>query len=142
MQIHIRRDEYQEALRLDPNLFEAQFGLAILEQDAGNADAALTALQAAAARIKTEEWPGPIWQLYLGTGSPEAVIGAATHENARTQAARQASAHYYIAAWYLLKNEDAKAAEHLRASAATNARSTTEFAMAQAELRKLEAKRK
>lgn len=41
------RDEYQEALRLDPNLFEAQFGLAILEQDAGNADAARAAARLA-----------------------------------------------------------------------------------------------
>lgn len=36
------RKQYQEALRLDPNLFEARYGLAVLEQDEGRANEALT----------------------------------------------------------------------------------------------------
>ncbi|MHC5540652.1 tetratricopeptide repeat protein, partial [Singulisphaera rosea] len=35
------RKQYQEALRLDPSLFEARYGLAVLEQDEGHANEAL-----------------------------------------------------------------------------------------------------
>jgi tetratricopeptide (TPR) repeat protein len=35
------RRHYREALTIDPTLFEAHYGLALLEQDAGDADAAL-----------------------------------------------------------------------------------------------------
>jgi len=35
------RRQFEEAIRLDPNLFEARYGLAVLEQDAGHAQAAL-----------------------------------------------------------------------------------------------------
>ena len=43
------RRRYREALTAAPDLFEAHYGLAVLEQDAGRADAALTAARAALA---------------------------------------------------------------------------------------------
>ena len=44
------REKYQAAIAVDPELFEAQYGLAILEQDAGRA---AEALQAGRAAVKT-----------------------------------------------------------------------------------------
>ena len=41
------RSAYQAAVRLDPKLFEAHFGLAILEADAGRAGESLASLRAA-----------------------------------------------------------------------------------------------
>jgi tetratricopeptide (TPR) repeat protein len=43
------RRRYREALATDPDLFEAYYGLAVLEQDAGRADAAMAAANAASA---------------------------------------------------------------------------------------------
>lgn len=42
------RKHYQDAIREDPELFEAQYGLAVLEQDAGNAPEALRRARLAA----------------------------------------------------------------------------------------------
>src|SRR5262249_3217698 len=65
-------------------------------------DAAAT-LQAAAGRVKMEEWPGPVWQLYLGVGSPEAALESARSDNPRSHALRQVAAQYFVAMWYLAK---------------------------------------
>jgi hypothetical protein len=42
------RQNYKEALAVEPDLFEAWYGLAVLEQDAGRAAEALTAARQAA----------------------------------------------------------------------------------------------
>jgi tetratricopeptide (TPR) repeat protein len=49
------RQSYRAALDSDPKLFEAQYGLALLEQDAGRADDALTAARKAVALAPNQE---------------------------------------------------------------------------------------
>jgi tetratricopeptide (TPR) repeat protein len=48
------REEYHGAIKADPELFEAHYGLAVLEQDAGRADDALKAARRAVATAPTE----------------------------------------------------------------------------------------
>ena len=48
------RNAYEQALASDPNLFEARYGLAVLEQDAGRASAAYEHARAAIESAPTD----------------------------------------------------------------------------------------
>ncbi|HMB06088.1 MAG TPA: tetratricopeptide repeat protein [Isosphaeraceae bacterium] len=50
----VARDAYRDALALDPALFEAHYGLAVLEQDAGRAAEALASARQAAANAPND----------------------------------------------------------------------------------------
>jgi tetratricopeptide (TPR) repeat protein len=53
-QLDLARESYEQALKADPSLFEARYGLAILEQDAGRASASYEHAVAAIESAPTE----------------------------------------------------------------------------------------
>jgi tetratricopeptide (TPR) repeat protein len=65
------REEYHGAIKADPELFEAHYGLAVLEQDAGRADDALKAARRAVATAPTD-FARSAAQLVVATVTPYA----------------------------------------------------------------------
>jgi len=80
-------------------------------------------------------WPGPIIDLFLGSGSPEAVFAAAG--NGANANGQLCEANFYVGEW-LLQHRDAAAARPLIVKAASRCpRDFVEWAPAQSELTSL-----
>jgi len=58
------------------------------------------------------EWPAPAIALFLGKGSPDAVIGKATDADPRIQAVRICEAYFYSGQWNLLAGDKNKSRDY------------------------------
>ncbi len=94
-------------------------------------DAQAAEFEAKAGQLQIAKWPKPVLDLYLGKTGPEAVLAAATTHDSRCEA------HFYTGEWYLLHSslKEAEASFALMASGCN--KGTAEYAVAQAELKKL-----
>ena len=88
-------------------------------------------LEAAAARLKREEWPYPVIELYLGVRSPAEVLQLASKPEERCEA------EFYIGEWHLLRGNRAAAATALQAAADICSKDFIEYKGALAELKRL-----
>ena len=98
-----------------------------------NGPDALAELKINAEWVKRDEWPYAVVTLYLGRGSPEAVLAAAGKPDDRCEA------HFYIGAWRLARGERAEASEALKAAVDTCPKDFVEYSGAQAELKRMAA---
>ena len=94
-------------------------------------EAAETELKANAGRLKTEEWPFAVTELYLGNRSPAATLAAAATPEQKCEA------QFYLGQWHIVKGSRADAETALRAAVDTCPKSSTEFRAAIAELKRL-----
>jgi tetratricopeptide (TPR) repeat protein len=88
-------------------------------------------LEANAARLKNNNWPYPVVELYLGGRSPADVLSVASKPDERCEA------QFYSGEWYLLRGNRAAAATALQAAADTCSKEFAEYAGALAELKRL-----
>jgi tetratricopeptide (TPR) repeat protein len=88
-------------------------------------------LEANAVRLKREEWPYPLIELYLAARSPAEVLSLAGKPEERCEA------QFYIGEWHLLRGNRAAAATHLQAAADVCPKDFLEYKAALAELRRL-----
>ena len=68
-------------------------------------------LEANAARVKSKDWPYPVFELYLERRSPSDVLSVASKPDERCEA------QFYIGEWHLLHGNRAAAATALQAAA-------------------------
>lgn len=83
-------------------------------------------------------WPAPIVALYLGKGTPDAVMRAATHPDATRQSDLRCEASFYVAQWHILRAEREPAAQLLRDAESNCPRTFIEREGAVAELRRMQ----
>jgi lipoprotein NlpI len=84
-----------------------------------------------AAKLKPPEWPYPIVELFLGSRTPAATLGAANGVNQRCEA------QFYVGEWYVL-HRDGAAADSLKAAIEICPKHLIEYSSAQAELKRLQ----
>ena len=80
------------------------------------------------AHLKSEDWPYPIIEFYLGNQSEADMMSAATKPD------QQCEAQFYIGEWYMLRRAQAAAAAALRIAVNTCPKSFYEYDGATAEL--------
>jgi lipoprotein NlpI len=84
-----------------------------------------------AGRLKTKEWPFAVIELYLGRRSLELTLDAASKPDERCEA------QFYSGEWYILQSKLAEAGAALREAVEICPKDFTEYAAAQAELKRL-----
>jgi lipoprotein NlpI len=94
-------------------------------------EAAEAELKANAGRLKTEEWPFAVTELYLGKRSPAATLAAAATPEHKCEA------QFYLGQWHIVKGNRADAETALRAAVDTCPKSVAEYRAAVAELKRL-----
>ncbi len=75
-------------------------------------------LKANTAKLDKKKWPAPVVALYLGKATPESALAAAKDANPKTQNDQLCEANFYVAEWYLLKDDRKAATPLLRDAAA------------------------
>jgi tetratricopeptide (TPR) repeat protein/uncharacterized RDD family membrane protein YckC len=89
-------------------------------------------LEANARRLKDQKWPFAVIELFLGLGSPDAVLAAAATPN------DQCEAHFYLGQWQILSGKSSGSVESMRISVQTCPQSFVEHSLALAELKRLQ----
>ncbi len=64
----------------------------------------------------TVKWPAPVVALYLGKGTPVAVMSGAEHPDPKTHKEQLCEANFYVGLWHLLKDDRANSISSLRAA--------------------------
>jgi len=104
-------NDLQQAMQLEPNSYTALW-LYLARRRAGmDAD---ELLQQGTADIRGGGWPWPVVVLFLGRTDVNSVMAAATDPNATRQREQRCEANFYVAHWYLLRNERDRALPHLK----------------------------
>jgi lipoprotein NlpI len=90
-----------------------------------------------ARELPDDAWPAPVLRAYLGQISPEALLAAAAHSDARKQAEHRCEANYYLGQWHVIRGEREPAVAHFRAAQDQCPRFFLEYTGAAAELKRL-----
>jgi tetratricopeptide (TPR) repeat protein len=128
-------DDLLQAQQLDPTPYTVLW-LYLARQRGGLP--AEDALQRDSATLTSPAWPAPILALYHSQMMPEAVLTAAADANPHKQQEQRCEAHFYVAQWYLLRNDRGRALPLLQAAASGCPKNFVEYAGAVAELRRLQ----
>ncbi|MES2564576.1 MAG: tetratricopeptide repeat protein [Pseudomonadota bacterium] len=91
-----------------------------------------------AGMIGGRPWPGPVIALYLGTGTPDSVLRAATHPDSLRQRELRCEASFYVAQWHILRSAREPALNLLREAESICPRTFIEREGAVSELRRLQ----
>lgn len=91
-------------------------------------------LAANAAKLDNTKWPAPVLAFYQGRGTPESLLVAAKNPDPKIEKGQLCDAHFYLAEWYLLKNDRRRAVPLLRLSVEQCPRNTVERVNAVTEL--------
>jgi lipoprotein NlpI len=88
-------------------------------------------LQPAMQRLKNQDWPYPVFELFLGRRDPQAVLDAAQKPEERCEA------QFYVGEWQLLKGDRAAAQPYLVDAEGHCPKTFIEYNAARAELQRL-----
>ena len=124
----------QKANTLDPHQIYGVLWLEIMRARAGNPD--MDAMAQDVSHIDIDEWPGPVFNLFLGKFSPEDTISAAAKGDTDSLAGRQCEANFYVAEWWFSKGQPAKAWPLLDDAKAHCPKGFFEYRLAVAELKR------
>lgn len=108
---------------------------AIAAQRVGKFDAA--AITAGLAQTKLDDWPKPLFDLYLGKQTPQGVQEEADSWRQSKEDAQRCEANFYTAEWYLGRNDKASATPLLLAVVKKCPIEFIELPAAQSELKRL-----
>jgi tetratricopeptide (TPR) repeat protein len=86
-------------------------------------------------QAKLAEWPGPVFNLFLGKTTPEAILSAANNSNAKKDREQHCEAYFYLGEYALMKGNTAEARRFFQQSVDTGVTGFVEHAEAQAELK-------
>lgn len=106
--------DLKKATAYSPASRHAPLWLYLAEWRAGRNAAA--DLAASPVRWSPSEWPGPLFALYLGNGSPDAVLAGARNSDPVTQRSQQCEALFYSGEYLLTRGATADANGLLRRS--------------------------
>jgi len=79
------------------------------------------------AAFKSSEWPWPIIELYLGKQDISSLLKSLKDKEKQMSPGEVCEAYFYIAQWFLLKNDIGKAIFYFESSLATEASDFLEF---------------
>lgn len=128
--------DLQEAMKLEPSSYTALW-LYLARKRAGIEGDEL--LEQGTADIRGGGWPWPVVVLFLGRTDVDSVMAAATDRNAARQREQRCEASFYVAQWYLLRNDRDRALPLLKEAQSDCPREFLEHEGAVAELRRLAA---
>jgi lipoprotein NlpI len=94
-------------------------------------------LEQGTADIRGGGWPWPVVVLFLGRTDIDSVMAAATDRDAARQREQRCEANFYVAQWYLLRNDRDRALPLLKEAQSGCPREFLEHEGAVAELRRL-----
>jgi lipoprotein NlpI len=94
-------------------------------------EAAAAELETDAAKLKGQEWPYPVIELYLDRRSPQATFDAATKPDERCEV------QFYIGEWHILMGDMVAAAPALQVAVDTCQKNLVEYFAAVYELNRL-----
>ncbi len=97
----------------------------------GASQSAISELENNAQKLKREEWPYPVIELYLGQRTAEVTLTAAAKPDERCEAS------FYVGMHHLLRNDRAAATDLLRAAVDTCPKTFIEYAGAQVGMKSL-----
>jgi lipoprotein NlpI len=90
-----------------------------------------------ATHIDLEQWPGPLYAMYLGHRSQQEVIKAAVDLDPKKQREKQCEAYFYVGEQLLIQRKKTEAIKMFRAAVATNVTNFVEHEAAKVELKRL-----
>jgi lipoprotein NlpI len=67
-------------------------------------------------KLDTSKWPAPVIALYLGRGTPAAVLSGAENPDPKTRREQVCEAKFFVGQWQLLQGDRANALTSLRAA--------------------------
>ena len=123
--LKLRTDNPYAALRR--YLAEGRIAGKLSNQDA--------ALKAAAEKLEPEVWPRPLLELFLGTGTPEALLAGINQVPAKQRPPVLCEANYYLGERALIAGDKDAARAYFQAAADTNAITQLEYIDAKGALR-------
>ncbi len=100
-------EAFQTANKKDPTTYYILLWQAVAAQRAGKFDAAVIA--AGLAETKLDDWPKPLFELYLGKQTPEGVQIEADSWRQSKEDAQRCEANFYTAEWYLGRSDKTSA---------------------------------
>ena len=86
-----------------------------------------TALKAAADKLEPEVWPRPLLELFLGTGTPDALLAGIAKLPEKLRAPVLCEANYYLGERALIAGDKAAARKFFQSAADTKAATQLEF---------------
>jgi lipoprotein NlpI len=126
--LKLRADNPYAALRR--YLAEGRITGKLSDQDA--------ALKAAAGKLEPEAWPRPLLELFLGTGTPEALLAGINEVPAKQRPPVLCEANYYLGERALIAGDKDAARKFFQAAADTKAVTQLELIDAKAALQRVE----
>lgn len=85
-------------------------------------------------QLDSSDWPAPLIKLFVGDAQPEAVSAAATHGDSDKIAGQQCEAEFYVAEWWLARNDAASAKPLLESASQKCPKNFVEYGEARFEL--------
>lgn len=89
------------------------------------------------AKLDTAKWPAPVFALYLGKGTPAAVLSGTENLDPKIRKDQLCEANFYIGQWQLTKGDLAKAKTSLRTARDQCLKTFIEYTGAVYELKRL-----
>jgi lipoprotein NlpI len=123
--------DYNGAIRLNPENAYSVLFLYLARMRAGAHDSAAE-LETNAKNLR-QDWPNPVVELFLGRWTPKAVLAAAP-----AAPGEHCEAEFYVGEWHLLRGDQPKAVEALKAAIETCPKALVEYDFAGAELQRLQ----
>ncbi len=123
--------DYKEAIRREPTDAYPVLWLYLARTRSGAHNAAAE-LETNKKKLKPQDWPYPVVQMFLGHRTPETIRTTAATPGERCEA------EFYAGEWYLLQGAHPKAIEALKAAAEHCPKDFNEYGFARAELRRLQ----
>ena len=124
---------FEKAAAIDPRFAYNVLWLEIMRARIGNPDFA--AMSQDASRIDLDDWPRPVFDLFLGKSKPEDTIAAAAKGDGAGLIGRQCEANFYVAEWWFSQNQPPKAWPLLDDAKAHCPKDFFEYELALAELK-------
>lgn len=88
-------------------------------------------------KFQSEEWPSPVFFLYLGDSTPQELINAANDPDPKRQREKKCEAYFYAGEMLLIQGKKSEAVKMFRAAVATNVTKFVEHEAARVELKRL-----
>ena len=94
-------------------------------------------LEKSSRQAKLTEWPGPVFNLFLGKATTETLLAAASNSDAKKDREQHCEAYFYLGEYALIKGNAADARRFFQQSVNTGVTAFVEYADAQAELKRV-----
>jgi lipoprotein NlpI len=127
--------DFSHVTQLNPKFAYGVLWLELSRARAGALDSAVAA--ADMDRLNVSDWPQPLLALYAGTSKPEEVAAAAAHGDTAVVPHQQCEADFYLAEWWLARQDAATAKPLLQRAADQCPHDFVEFTAAGIELARL-----